>query len=98
MPNLTRRRYPERQDCWHVYYGDVCVGTIARHSGCPVDVDQWEWDCGFYPGTDCGQGENGTAADFETCRAEFEAAWQRLLPNLRETSFQEWRDNRALTA
>jgi hypothetical protein len=98
MPNLTRRRYPERKDCWHVYYGDVCVGTIARHSGCPVDVDQWEWDCGFYPGTDCGQGENGTAADFETCRAEFEAAWQRLLPNLRETSFQEWRDNRALTA
>jgi hypothetical protein len=23
MPALTRRRYPERQDCWHVYYGDV---------------------------------------------------------------------------
>lgn len=40
MPELTRRRYPERQDCWHVYYGDVCVGTIARRSGCPVDVDQ----------------------------------------------------------
>jgi hypothetical protein len=30
MPALTRRRYPERQDCWHVYYGDVHVGTIAR--------------------------------------------------------------------
>jgi hypothetical protein len=23
MPQLTRRRYPERQDCWHVYYGDA---------------------------------------------------------------------------
>jgi len=22
MLALTRRRYPERQDCWHVYYGD----------------------------------------------------------------------------
>jgi hypothetical protein len=29
MPALTRRRYPERQDCWHVYYGDVHAGTIA---------------------------------------------------------------------
>jgi hypothetical protein len=41
MPALTRRRYPERQDCWHVYFGDVRVGTIARRTSCPVDVDQW---------------------------------------------------------
>jgi hypothetical protein len=32
MPELTRRRYPERPDCWHVYYGDVHVGTTQRHS------------------------------------------------------------------
>jgi hypothetical protein len=25
----ARRRYPERQDCWQVYYGDIRVGTIA---------------------------------------------------------------------
>jgi hypothetical protein len=75
MPDLTRRRYKERRDCWYVYYSDVCVGTIARRAGCPVDVDQWEWGCGFYPGTEPGQDENGTAADFE-------AAWRRLLPNL----------------
>jgi len=30
MPALTRRRYHEAPDeCWHVYYGDVRVGTIA---------------------------------------------------------------------
>jgi hypothetical protein len=29
MPTLTCR-YPERPDCWHIYYGDVRVGTIAR--------------------------------------------------------------------
>jgi hypothetical protein len=23
LPALTRRRYPERQDRWHVNYGDV---------------------------------------------------------------------------
>jgi hypothetical protein len=98
MPNLTRRRYPERRDCWHVYYGDVCVGTIGRRAGCPVDVDQWEWGCGFYPGTEPGQDEGGTAADFEACRVEFEAAWRQLLPMLTEASFQQWRDQRDLTA
>ena len=35
MPELTRRRYRERQDCWHVYHGDVHVGTIARRVGIP---------------------------------------------------------------
>jgi hypothetical protein len=42
MPaTYPRRRYPERPDRWHVCYGDVHVGTIALHSGCRVDVDQW---------------------------------------------------------
>jgi hypothetical protein len=28
MPALTRRRSPDAPDeCWHVYYGDVRVGT-----------------------------------------------------------------------
>jgi hypothetical protein len=35
MPELTRRRYPERPDCWHVYYGDVHAGTIAMRVGIP---------------------------------------------------------------
>jgi hypothetical protein len=26
----TRRRAPERQDCWQIYYGDQHVGPIAR--------------------------------------------------------------------
>jgi hypothetical protein len=43
------RRYPERPDCWHVYYGDVHVGTIARRTGNPHDTDPWAWRCGFYP-------------------------------------------------
>jgi hypothetical protein len=98
MPALTRRRYPGRIDCWRIYCGDVCVGTIARRTGCPPDVDQWEWGCGFYPGTEPGQGESGTAADFEAARVEFEAAWQRLLPTATEAGFQEWRDQRDLTA
>jgi hypothetical protein len=74
------------------------VGTIARRAGCPVDEDQWEWGCGFYPGMDPGQDQNGTAADFDHARADVEAAWRRLLPTLTETSFQEWRHQRNFTA
>jgi hypothetical protein len=51
MPALTRRRYQEAQDeCWHVYYGDVRVGTIAKRVGIPLGEDPWGWACGFYPG------------------------------------------------
>jgi hypothetical protein len=94
MPELTRRRYPERPDCWHVYYGDVQIGTIARRVGCPIDVDQWEWICGFYPGMGPGQHRDGTAETFEAGRADFEDAWKRILPTKTEAYFQEWRDDR----
>jgi hypothetical protein len=53
MPRLTRRRYPERLDCWQVYYGDVDVGTIARRVGNPNDTDPWEWQRGFRASNTC---------------------------------------------
>ena len=68
MPELTRRRYPERPDCWHVYYGDVRVGTIAMRVGNPHDTDPWEWICGFYPGCEPGEHQNATAATFDRAR------------------------------
>jgi hypothetical protein len=98
MPILTRRRYPERGDCWQVFYGDVHVGTIARRSGVPVDADQWGWHVGFYPGTDPGKGRSGIGATFDEAKAGFEAAWLQFLPTLTEDSFQEWRDQRDWTA
>ena len=98
MPTLTRRRYPERPDCWHVYYGDVHVGTIAIQPGVPVDVDQWGWICGFYPGTKPHQERGGTAATFDQARIYFEAAWQALLPTLTEADFDRWREARDRTA
>jgi hypothetical protein len=65
MPDLTHRRYPERQDCWHVYYGDVHAGTIAIRSGIPHDEDLWEWSCGCYPGSHPGECTNDTAEKFD---------------------------------
>jgi hypothetical protein len=52
MPVLTRRRSTDaREECWHIYYGDIQAGTIAIRSGNPHDEDPWGWHCGFYPGS-----------------------------------------------
>jgi hypothetical protein len=97
MPSLTRGRYLERQDCWHVYWGDVRAGTIAIRVGIPRDEDPWEWRYGFYPGSRPGEHQSGTAATFDLARANFEEAWAVFLSNRTETDFQEWCDQRDWT-
>jgi hypothetical protein len=80
MPELTRRRSLESPDeCWHVYYGDVYVGTIALRTGMPPGEDPWDWNCGFYPGGHPGECTDGTAATFKRARADFEKAWRVFL-------------------
>jgi hypothetical protein len=98
MPALTRRRYPGRLDCRHVYYGDVHVGTIAVRVGCPHDEDPWEWRCGFYPGSRPGEIQAGTAEIFAAARANFEAVWRVFLAGRTEADFQAWRHQRDATA
>ena len=98
MPELTRRRYLEaREECWHVYYGDVHAGTLAIRSGNPHDTEPWEWRCGFYPGSEPAECRSGTAASLDEARAGFEAAWRVFLSNRTEADFQEWRDQRDWT-
>src|SRR6267143_974709 len=80
MPELTSRRSTDaREECWHVYYGDVLAGTIAIRSGNPHDEAPWEWRCGFYPGSHPGEHKDGTAASFDEARSDFEAAWKVFL-------------------
>jgi hypothetical protein len=99
MPALIRRRSDDpHRETWRVYYGDVPVGTIGERAGVPNDVDQWAWTCGFYPGVEPRQHENGTAATFEASRAAFEDAWHRLLPTLTERAFEEYRRDRSFRA
>ena len=41
MPALTPRRSDNpHQVTWHVYHGDVRVGTIGKRAGVPVNVHQ----------------------------------------------------------
>jgi hypothetical protein len=99
MTALTRRRDREvHKECWHVYFGDVRVGTISIKSGAPSDVDQRGWFCGFYPGSHPREHLVGSAPDFERARADFEAAWQIFSAKRTEADYQARRDNRDLTA
>jgi hypothetical protein len=91
---LTRRRDPGLgENHWHVYYGDVRVGTIGKRAGVPGTVDQWGWSCGFWPASDRGIADAGTAVDFDKARLAFEQAWQTIQP--RCTDFARYRHQRA---
>jgi hypothetical protein len=92
MPALTRRRilnaHPE---AWLIHSGDIRVGTLSKRAGVPGNVDQWGWACGFYPASHRGVRADGTAKSFDEARADFAAAWQRLLPKVTEADFDEHR-------
>jgi hypothetical protein len=64
----------------------------------PVDVDQWGWSCGFYPGLEPRQHRSGSSASFEAARAGFEAAWRVLEADLPVGAFDEYRRDRAFRA
>lgn len=99
MPSLTRRRSDNpHQETWHVYYGDVRVGSIGERAGVSVSADQWSWSCGFYPGLEPGQHRQGTAKSFVEARAGFQADWDRLLPDISDSAFDEYREDRAFRA
>jgi hypothetical protein len=98
VTTLTRRRDPHRPGCWRIYYGDVLVGAISERTGGRRDEANWDWNCGFYPGTEPGEQKTGSAATFEIARAQFQAAWLVRLSRRTETDFQAWRDDQAFTA
>jgi hypothetical protein len=98
MPALSRKRVSDRPETWHVHYAGVRVGVIVERSGAPPSTDQWQWICGFYPGSNPGDERHGTAASLEAARVTFEAAWREYLPKRTGADFQAWRDQRDWTA
>jgi hypothetical protein len=90
MTELTRRRdFNLPHECWRIYYGDVHVGRILARASASYE-HKWDWNCGFYPGTE----RYGSAETFEAARIEFEAAWRILLARCTESDFQTWRNDR----
>jgi hypothetical protein len=84
MIPLTRRRSDNpHRETWHVYFGDIRIGFIGERAGVPVDVDQWEWSCGFYPGLH--QGPPSLKDGLMTRRGD--SIGRRRIPSLSSTSF-----------
>jgi hypothetical protein len=95
MPAITRRCSDNPHlVTWHVHHADVHIGTIGERAGVPVDVDQWQWSCGFYPGLHPGQHRYGTAPSFDEARVGFEADWKALLPAIPVGAFEDHRHDR----
>jgi hypothetical protein len=96
MPTLTRRRSEHRQQCWHIYYGDIHVGrlpsasairmTPIRGNGTAVSIRAL-----------IRASISLTAATFEEARADFERAWLVFLSKRTDADFQKWRDERDWT-
>ena len=79
MLALTRRRDPDAyQETWLVYHADAHAVTIGLRSGNPFDTDQWQWRCGFYPGSRPGERKNGTEASYEAARSAFSRRLARV--------------------
>ncbi len=52
------------------------------------------WHLGFYPGTEPGTHQSGSAETYPAARAEFERAWLQLEPTLTEENYEIWRRSR----
>ena len=88
MPALTRCRSKDTpEESWRIFYGDVPVGWIGIRAGVPTGVDQWGWRCGFYPGIEPRQHQDGSVATLEAARVAFEEAWNSLLRQIPESAF-----------
>ncbi|OKO87559.1 hypothetical protein AC629_13460 [Bradyrhizobium sp. NAS80.1] len=94
-PPLTRKLHDNPHlKGWDVYFGDVRIGHIGQRAGVPVNVEQWGWSCGFYPGMEPGAKRSGTAGTFEAAREAFETTWSEMLPTISESALAEWRHDR----
>jgi hypothetical protein len=95
MPALTRRRNRDAlQETWLIYFGDVRVGAVSRSVGNPNAAPQWQWHCGFYPGSAPGECKSGTAASFRGGARGFRGRMARVSVEPHEADFQAWRDQR----
>jgi hypothetical protein len=89
MPELTHRRSPDhRHKCWHIYYGDVHVGTIAVRGGNPQTPTRGNGTAASIQARSPGEHQSGTAATFEEARADFERAWQVFFSKRTDADFR----------
>ncbi|HTO68011.1 MAG TPA: hypothetical protein VMM15_42875 [Bradyrhizobium sp.] len=62
---------------------------MLAHAGNSPSTDAWVWHCRFHPGSNPGDGSNGTAVNLEAGRAAFQSAWSAFLSKRSEADFLE---------
>jgi hypothetical protein len=98
-PTLTRRCvFDHDREIWHIHFAGVTAGTIKERTGNPAGSDSWQWNCGFYPGSNPGDCTSGTAETFDAARTAFAGAWRVFLAKRTEADFQEWHDHQLAEA
>ena len=98
MPDLTRRRLnSEHHESWGIFDGDVQVGRTSEIHGTEGRMI-WQWSCGFYPGCATHQQSAGNQDSYDEAKAAFQAAWERLRPQITPEMRDEWRKQQAWTA
>jgi hypothetical protein len=79
-----------------IFVDDTHIGSIGVRSGVPVHAEQWQWTVSVYPASHRGIRDGGLAADFQTARAAFDQAWQKIETQITEADRQGYRRERAL--
>jgi len=77
-------------------------GALGANVRLSVEIDQlrndWEWACGFYPGSHPTEHARGTAKTLDQARGAFEIASRYFLAKRTEADFDEYQRNRAFQA
>lgn len=70
------------------------VSARGKCAGVTVEVDQWGWSLGFYPGLKPGQHRSSSAATFGQARKGFRRSMERPAAPIPAGAFDEYRRDR----
>jgi hypothetical protein len=94
--------YPPQIDRTQRLLAHLLRWRSGRHDRAPRwradDSNPWGWSCGFCPSMEQEEPQDGTAATFDAAKVDFEQVWHEIVPGILEEAFQEWCDQRAMTA
>ena len=75
MSTLTRRcQHGVHQETWHIYYGDVRIGSLGERPGVRA-ARRMALELRLLSGMDPSRQQRGIVATFEEPRAGLESAW-----------------------
>jgi hypothetical protein len=97
MPALTRRRHPERPDCWHVTMAMCKSARLRSNRDCRSAPSNGDGTAAFVPPSHRGRDLAGYSSSFGQARDAFEAAWKDYLTRCTPPDLDDYRRQCAWT-